>query len=154
MDSRIQLSSLDARNNISNMLSQLRAEIQRLLNSGAFSPDIVIKPEKRAQPQWGQLLINLAIQLQSLLNPMVADTTVYNTLLGGGVAEGFEILFKNDVLVRDDVYKNLYNMIAIFINTYGQMLQNVVLQAQYMNYGRKGKCKGKGKCKCKKNCKF
>lgn len=89
----------------------------------------------------GQLLTNLGMQLQSLTNPSLADTSVYNTIVNGGVPEGFEILFKNDVLTNEGAYYNLYNLLANFANTYGQMLQALVSQAQSMQYGKKHKKK-------------
>lgn len=135
----MQINSLEARNSVSNMLNQLRNEIQRLGSFGAFSPEIAIKPERRSEQQWSQLLVNLGAQLQSITNPAMDDVTVYNTLVNGGVPEGFEILIKNDVLVKDDVYFNLYNLIYTFINTYGQMLQGLIAQAQTMSYGKRGK---------------
>jgi hypothetical protein len=142
MDPRLQTSSLDfARSNISNMLNQLRNEIQYAIGAGAFNASVAIKPEKRSQPQWGQLLTNLGAQLQSLTSPSLADTAVYNTIVNGGVPEGLEILFKNDVLVNEGAYYNLYNLLANFANTYGQMLQALVSQAQSMQYGKKYKRK-------------
>lgn len=53
MDPGLQTSSLDfVRSNISNMLNQLRNEIQYLIGSGAFNANVAIKPDKRSQPQW------------------------------------------------------------------------------------------------------
>lgn len=151
----MQVSSLDfSMSPISNMLYQLRNEIQYLNRSGAFIPEYAIDPAKLT-PQWSTLLINIGNQLRQIQNPALADTTVYNIIEGGAIPEGIGILIKNDVFIISDVYYNLYNLLANFVNTYGQMLQNLALQAQYTNYGKKykkkckGKCKGKTKCNCR-----
>lgn len=148
----MQTNQLDfSRSLIPNILDNLRREIEYLDRSGAFIPEYAIDPAKRT-PEWSTLLINIGNQLRPLKNPGIADTNVYDVIVNGFVPEGLEVLFKNDVLIMRDAYINLYNLLANFSNIYGQMLQNVVLQAQGIqtSYGRKykkGKCKGKCKCK-------
>ena len=147
----MQVSQLDfSRSFIPHILDNIRREIEYLDRSGAFIPEYAIDPAKLT-PQWSTLLINIGNQLRSIQNPALADTTVYNTIESGAIPEGIGILIKNDVFIMSDAYYNLYNLLATFVNTYGQMLQNLALQAQYMNYGKKHKrkCKGKAKCNCR-----
>ena len=148
----MQVSQLDfSRSFIPHMLNTIRREIEYLDRSGAFVPEYAIDPAKLT-PQWSTLLINIGNQLRQIQNPALADTTVYNIIESGAIPEGIEILIKNDVFIMSAVYYNLYNALANFVNTYGQMLKNLELQAQqYMEYGKKHKrkCKGKAKCNCR-----
>ena len=148
----MQVSQLDfsTQRIIPDMLNNIRIEIEYLDRSGAFIPHLAIDPAKMTDT-WSELLIKIGNQLRPIINPMLADTAVYNIIEAGMVVEGIKILIEKNVFIMSDVYLKLYQLLLSFRTIYGQMLQALVSQAQSMQYGKKHKrkCKGKGKCKCK-----
>lgn len=157
----MQVSQLDfsTQRIIPDMLNNIRIEIEYLDRSGAFIPHLAIDPAKMTDT-WSELLIKIGNQLRPIINPMLADTAVYNIIEAGMVLEGLKILIEQDVFYMSDVYRNLHQLLLSFRTIYGQALKRSELQAQQyylaqqyqaQQYGKKHKrkCKGKAKCNCR-----